>query len=291
MGLKHIALADLEKPEMDARSSIDEGKFEELVESIKRHGIIEPVVVREKGEGIYEIIAGARRVEAAHAAHLGKIPCMVTNLTDEQVDAVRLDENLVREDLNQVDIARYLERVMEKYNLTYDEIAARIGRTKAYISQLMTLLHKDPVLLNMVETGKIGYTQARELNRLPDEHARRRLAGFAARSGANSKTVHDWVERELTEINRTAGIFVTPEPVTDYTPAGPTMIVHPCRACGRVGDINAMHIFRFCPDCGQLLEMLIEGGSFKDEQPVKRNSVSPAGGAARVDEAAGNIDS
>ena len=291
MGLKHIALSDLEKPETDARSAVNEDKFEELVESIKRHGIIEPIVVREIGEGHYEIIAGARRVLAAHAARLGKIPCIVSNLTDDQVDAVRLDENLVREDLNQVDIARYLERIMEKYNLTYEEIAARIGRTKAYISQLMTLLHKDPVILDMVEQDKIGYTIAREINRLPDEHARRRLAGYAARSGANSKTVHDWVEKELVDLNRAAGVFAPPAPVMAPGPGTPAMVVHPCRTCGRVGDINAMHIFRLCPDCGGLLEMLIEGGSFKDEQPVKRDSVSSAGGAARFDKTTLNGDS
>lgn len=291
MGLKHIALADLMAPETDARSAINEIKFEELVESIKRHGVMEPVVVRERGEGLYEIVMGARRVSAAHAAHLGKIPCIVSNLTDEQVDAMRLDENLIREDLNQVDTARYIERLMIKYDLTYEVIATKLGRTKAYIAQLMQLLHKDPVLLEMVEKEQIGYTQARELNRLPDEHARRRLAGFAARSGANVKTVHEWVERELTEINRAAGIFLPPEPVTDYTPVGPAMIVHPCRACGRVGDINAMHIYRFCPDCGGLLEMLIEGGAFRDEQSTRRESMVSEANPADGDKAARNVDS
>lgn len=274
MGLRQIALADLEKPEIDTRSAVNEVKFEELVESIKRHGIIEPVVVREKGEGLYEIIVGARRILAAHAAGLGKIPCMVTNLTDEQVDAVRLDENMIREDLNQVDVARYIEKVMTAYNLTYEEISTRLGRSKAYISQLMNLLHRDPVIMEMVETEQIGYTVARELNRVPDEHARRRLARYASRSGANSKTVKDWVEKELDDLNRAAGTFVPPPPVTDYQPAGPAMIVHPCRACGNVGDINAMHILRFCPDCGQLLETLIETGAFRDEQPVMGSSVS-----------------
>lgn len=291
MGLKHIALSDLEKPEIDARSSVDEAKFEELIDSIKRNGIIEPVVVREIGDGRYEIIAGARRVLAAHAARLGKIPCIVSNLTDEQVDAVRLDENLVREDLNPVDTARYLERIMEKYNLTGEEIAVRIGRTRAYISQLMQLLHKDPVILEMVETDKIGYTVARELNRLPDEQARRRLAGYAARSGAKSTVVHEWVEKELVEINRAAGVFVPPPPVTYNDPGAPAMIVHPCRACGNVGDINAMNIFRLCPDCGHLLEMLIDGGSFKDEQPGNRGMVQETTSSGVTDEATGNVDS
>jgi len=291
MGLKHIALSDLEKPELDARSSVDEARFNELVESIKRNGVIEPVVVRETGAGRYEIIAGARRVLAAHAAHLGKIPCIVSNLTDEQVDGVRLDENLVREDLNPVDTARYLERIMIKYNLTGEEIAARIGRTRAYISQLMQLLHKDPVILNMVEQDKIGYTVAREINRLPDEHARSRIAGYASRSGANTKTVHEWVERELTEINKAAGIFNPPPPVTFHESASTATIVHPCRACGNVGDINAMHIFRFCPDCGQLLEMLIDGGSFKNEQQDKRSSLPAAPVGAAAGETAPGVDS
>jgi len=291
MPLKSIALSDLQKPETDARTAIDNAKFDELVASIRRHGLIEPVVVRQKGEGLYEVIAGARRVLAAHAAGLGKIPCMVTNMSDEQVDAVRLDENLIREDLNQVDIARYLERVMAKYKLTYEEVASRLGRTKAYVSQLMTLLHKDPVLLDMVEKEEIVYTVARELNRLPNENSRRRLARFAARSGANSKTVHEWVERELVDMNRASGTFVEPPPVTYVEPGSPTMIVHPCRACGRVGDINAMQIFRFCPDCGQLLEQVIYEGVFKDEQRVKRGSLSPAGGASRVDKTAVDGDS
>ena len=291
MGLKHIALSDLEKPETDARSAVNEVKFEELIESIKRNGVIEPVVVREIGEGRYEVIAGARRVLAAHAAKLGKIPCIVSNLGDEQIDAVRLDENLVREDLNPVDTARYIERIMEKYNLTMEQIGARIGRTRAYISQLMQLLHKDPYILKMVEEDKIGYTVAREINRLPDEHVRRRLAGYATRSGANSPTVHDWVEKELLEINKASGVFIPSKPVPFTESASTATIVHPCRACGKVGNIDVMNIFRLCPDCGHLLEQIIERGAFKDEQQLKRGSVPSVAYSGDGNKAAPDSDS
>jgi len=232
--LRQIALTNLEAPSVDVRTVMDENKFDELVESIRHNGVIEPVVVRPLGEDKYEIVAGARRVMAARAAGMGKIQCIISSFSDEDVDIIRLEENLIREDVCQVDIARYVEKLMQKYGLTQEQAAKRIGRTPGFVSQMMSLLRKDPVVRDMVEQQEISYAVGRELLRIPTEKERRRYASFAKQSGANVQTVRNWANRVLLDTDRAAGEFHEPEAEPEETPIQPSIVTHPCRDCGRV---------------------------------------------------------
>lgn len=292
MAFKMLAINDFEPPGIDARTTVEEDKFEELIESIKHNGIIEPIIARDLGEGKYEVIAGARRLLAAKAAGLGKVPAIVNKYSDDQVDAIKLHENIIREDLNHVDIARYIEKIIMKYNLTQEEVAKRLGKTSAWVSQMLSLLRTDPVIRDMVETGELSYTIAREINRIPNEATRRRLAYHAKRSGCNSVTVKQWVNRELADMNKRAESFVPPE--TSPTPPEevikPVIPTHPCQSCGRVGDINAMWIFRLCPDCGKLLEDVIRQGVFNEDRNEGYSESGDVPDDASAGDAAGDTE-
>ena len=271
--LRNIAMSEIEKPKIDARTKFDENAYNELVLSVKRTGLIEPIVVRPKGDNVYEVVCGSRRFLACFEAGMGKIPCIVKNYTDEEVDMIRLDENIVREDMNQVDIARYIERLINTYHITQDEVAARIGRTGGFVSQMLTLLRKDTFVRDLVETGQIQYTTGRELLKIPVEETRKRYARYARDSGASASMVKQWADRELLELNRQAGEFRPPEETAPPEPYVPPIVTHPCIGCGRVGNIEAMVIYRFCPDCSHDLEIIIDKGAFRyePEQPTQRD--------------------
>jgi len=275
--IKNIALADILPPKIDARFVEDEDLFTGLVESIKHYGLIEPIVLRDLGEGKYEIIVGSRRVLAASTAGMGKIPAVICRCDDEQAEAMRLEENIQRKDLSPVDIARYIEKIMKEYKINQAEVARRLRRSPAYVTQMLDLLHKDPIIRDMVEKEEIPYSVGRELLRIPIEETRHRFARYAQKSGANISIVKGWTNRELSDLNRKAGDFHEPEPVpVDIIPVT-SIITHPCVACGRIGPLDAMVIFRTCPDCGQMLEQVINQGVFNESKTTNNDKSGDRG--------------
>jgi ParB/RepB/Spo0J family partition protein len=262
MPLKHIALGDLMSPEIDARTQASEEKFGELVESIKNHGIIEPLVVRDIGESRYEIVAGTRRYLAAKAAGHGKVPCLVRKLSTDEVLAIRLEENLIREDMNHVDIATYIDSIMNKFGLNQEDVAKKLGRTRAWVNQMLVLLKGDPLIKEMVKNEEIKYTTARELNRVPNQETRRRLAVHAGTSGCNTSTVKKWVNDELTMMDIKAKSFEQPVASDEPVVYKQHITVYPCSGCGAVGDVQAMHDYKMCPVCASVVHSGIQEGIF-----------------------------
>jgi len=275
---KQIPLGEISPPKIDARTMVDEDKFEELVASIRRLGVLEPVVLRPTGDNEYEVVLGARRVLAANAAGLGKIPAIVRKIDDTEVDAIRLDENVIREDMNPVDIGRFIIRVMQAHGINQSEVARRFGRDPAWVSQMVGLVQKDPVITKMVENEEISYTVGRELLRVPNEQRRHFLASHVKRSGANVPTVRQWVAKELRDREVARENFEPPsaEPAPATIPGEP--VKYPCQACNRLGNIEAMTHLRLCPDCGDMIEGAIKQGVFSNESvPERPERPEPAG--------------
>ena len=136
------------------RKSFDEEKLEQLANSIKAHGIIQPILVR-KEDNYYKIIAGERRWRAARLAGLKKIPILEKDLDKRQTMEISLIENLQREDLNPVEEARAYKKLMDEFNITQEEIGIRIGKSRPAISNTMRLLSLDPRVLNYLIDGTI----------------------------------------------------------------------------------------------------------------------------------------
>lgn len=144
------------------RKSFNEEKIEELAESIKEHGIIQPLVVRRDGEG-YEIVAGERRWRAARKSGLKKVPCLIREFTDEENMLVAIIENLQREDLNPIEEAEGLNRMIDTYGLTQEQVSKSVSKSRPYISNSLRLLKLPKEIRDLVQQGELTAGHARAL--------------------------------------------------------------------------------------------------------------------------------
>lgn len=152
------------------RQTFDDNALEQLAESIRQHGLIQPIVVREIGRGgkggkqaKYEIIAGERRFRAAQKAGLTDIPVVVRDSTDEQTLALALIENIQRQDLNAIEEARAIARLLEEFKYSHDQAAQAIGRSRSATSNLLRLLNLSDLVQQYVIEGRIDMGHARAL--------------------------------------------------------------------------------------------------------------------------------
>lgn len=145
------------------RKNFDENLITDLALSISKHGVISPIVVQKKESGYYMIIAGERRFRAAKKLGKTTIPAIVRVCDDKQVDEIALIENLQREDLNPVDEAKGLKRLMQEYNLTQEELAVSVGKSRSAIANKLRLLTLSREVLFYLEKGALSEAHARTL--------------------------------------------------------------------------------------------------------------------------------
>ena len=171
-GLAELPVETLYRGAHQPRRRINEERIEELAASIRAQGLLEPVIVRPRTEGGYEIVAGERRWRAAQRAGLETIPALVRELDDRQAVAIALIENIQREDLNPLEEAGTLKRLLAEYEMTHEEIADAVGRSRAAVSNLLRLLNLAPEVRQMIDNGALEMGHARALLALPvDEQA------------------------------------------------------------------------------------------------------------------------
>jgi ParB family chromosome partitioning protein len=173
------------------RRRFDEESLNELAGSLGERGVLQPVLVRPKPDGRYELIAGERRWRAARIAGLKQIPALVRDREDAEALEVALIENMAREDLNPVEEARACAALVEELGLTREEIGRRVGRGRVAVSNLMRLLDLPDEALELLEQGTFSEGHGRALLLAKDHAARRRLARSAAAEGWSVRTVED----------------------------------------------------------------------------------------------------
>ena len=148
--LKELPVEYLSRGRYQPRRDFNETALQELAESICAQGVIEPIIVREIALNRYEIIAGERRWRAAQCAGLDKVPCIIRHYTDEEAAEVTLIENIQREDLNPIEEALALSRLLEDFQYTHEEIAETIGQSRSKITNTLRLLHLDARVQQML---------------------------------------------------------------------------------------------------------------------------------------------
>lgn len=158
-----LPIEQLQPGEYQPRTRMDEESLQELAASIKSQGIIQPILVRPVVGGRYEIIAGERRWRAAQLARLDEVPVLIRNIPDEATLAVALIENIQRENLNPVEEAVGLKRLMSEFDLTHEEIAKSVGRSRTAVTNLLRLLGLSHGAKQLLEHGKIEMGHARAL--------------------------------------------------------------------------------------------------------------------------------
>ncbi len=169
--IKEIDTIDINKIEPNAnqpRKVFNEDAIQELAESIKQHGMIEPLIVQKGKKGFYTIIAGERRWRAAKIAGLKEIPIVVKDYTDQEIMEIALIENIQREDLNAIEEAEAYNRLIEEYHLKQDEVAERVSKSRVAITNSLRLLKLDERVRTMVIEDKIKAGHARTLLGITD---------------------------------------------------------------------------------------------------------------------------
>lgn len=203
-GLKEVDI-DLVRPNPNQpRKHFDEEALAELADSIKKHGLIMPIVVNNMENGRYMIIAGERRYRAAKMAGKTTIPVVVRSYSDREIKEISLIENLQREDLNPIEAANAMKQLMDEYHLTQEELAERIGKSRPAVTNTLRLLSLAPEVISMVSSGRLSAGHARALVTLPED-AQYKLATDAVKDGLSVRDI----ERSVRDY------FASPEELAD----------------------------------------------------------------------------
>lgn len=168
-GFKNLPLHRVEPNPDQPRQDFDEEELEALAESIRIHGILQPLTVRETGDGYYQIIAGERRWRAARAAGLSEVPAHVVEANDRKAMELALIENLQRQDLNCVEEALGYQSLIKEYGLTQEEAAERVGKSRPAVANTLRLLTLNEKVLEMLRTGLLSAGHARAVLSLKSE--------------------------------------------------------------------------------------------------------------------------
>lgn len=177
-----IRISSIEPNLSQPRKEFDEEALSELAESIAQHGILQPLLVKPVGDGMYQIVAGERRWRAARMAGLTEVPALVKELSDEEADKIALIENLQREDLNAVETAKGYQRLMEKYDMTQEDLAKAMGKSRPQIANMLRIVSLSDDILALISNGKLTAGHAKALLTAP-EASRSQLAKRAAEEG------------------------------------------------------------------------------------------------------------
>ena len=169
--IKEVDLKDINPGRFQPRTNFDSEKLSELTNSIKNHGVISPILVREVGLNKYEVIAGERRLRASKAANLKTIPCIIDQKKDQDALESALIENLQREDLNAVEEARGYDRLKREFGLTQDEVASATGKARSTIANSLRLLTLPTKVLDMLSSGQIEKGHAKLLASLDEQES------------------------------------------------------------------------------------------------------------------------
>ena len=169
--IKEIDLDQIKPNRFQPRQSFDEQKINELSQSIEKHGILSPILVRETGAGGYELIAGERRLRAAKQAGLQTAPCMVDSAEDQLALELALIENLQREDLNPIEEARGYDRLKREFSLTQDKIAEVTGKARSSVANSMRLLNLPSSIIDLLYAGELEKGHAKILASMESKEA------------------------------------------------------------------------------------------------------------------------
>lgn len=167
--LRELPVELIQRGKYQPRRDMDQDALEELAESIKQQGIMQPIVVRPIGEGRYEIIAGERRWRASQLAGLDRVPALVRDVPDEAAVAMALIENIQRENLNAMEEALALQRLQEEFELTQGEVAQAVGKSRTTVTNLLRLINLTTEVRTMLEHGDLEMGHGRAMLTLDPE--------------------------------------------------------------------------------------------------------------------------
>lgn len=210
-----VVYIDIEqiKPNVNQpRKKFNEERIAELAESILKHGIIQPLVVRRSGD-FYEIVAGERRWRAARRADLGKVPCIIREFSDEENMLIAIIENLQREDLDPIEEANGLNQMIKKFGMTQEEVSKSISKSRPYISNSLRLLKLPEYIQELVSEGKISMGHARALISVEDPKLQSEICSRIVKDGLSVRDVEKLVAQNTRPRRKRAKRVKSPDTV------------------------------------------------------------------------------
>ena len=164
-----LRLSSIEPNKDQPRKQFDEDALMELADSIRQHGVIQPLLVRPLDNGMYQLVAGERRWRASRMAGLMEVPVVIRDLSDHEAMEIALIENLQRRDLNVIEEALGYQQLMDKYDMTQEKVAERVGKSRPAVANALRLLNLPEQVIEMVKAGEVTAGHARALLKLEDE--------------------------------------------------------------------------------------------------------------------------
>ncbi|WP_044641411.1 ParB/RepB/Spo0J family partition protein [Risungbinella massiliensis] len=192
--IKEVSVDELRSNPYQPRRHFDEEALKELTDSVREHGIIQPIVVRKSIKG-YQIVAGERRVKAAKNAGLSTIPAVVKEYSDKQMMEIALIENLQREDLNPIEIAVAYEKLIEELGYTQQQLAERLGISRPLVTNILRLLELPTNLQEYVSRGTLTKGHAMALLSIKEKDIQRKLAERALKDGLSVRQLEELVQQ------------------------------------------------------------------------------------------------
>ncbi|MBE6759949.1 MAG: ParB/RepB/Spo0J family partition protein [Ruminococcaceae bacterium] len=197
-----LRVTEIEPNRNQPRVIFDEESLQELADSIREVGIIQPIIVRTQATGGYQIVAGERRWRAAQLAGLTEVPVVIKELSDREMAELALIENLQREDLDAVEEAEGYRYLMSEYSMTQEQVAERVGKSRPAVANSVRLLELPEKVLDMLRDGDLAAGHARALLSLPTGEDMVRVGAMVARKGMTVREVERIVKKEK-EVGKT----------------------------------------------------------------------------------------
>lgn len=195
--LARLPIADIDPNPFQPRGEISDEELKELCESIRLHGVLQPIVVVARADGRYLLVAGERRLRAARMAGLAEIPAVVTSMSDVEMAEAALIENLQRKDLNCIEEARGYERLIKEFGFTQEDLGIRLGRSQSAIANKLRLLRLDEEIQSLISREIISERHGRALLRLEDQAEQVMVARTVAKKNLSVRETEELVDRTL----------------------------------------------------------------------------------------------
>ena len=196
--ITEVKLSELRSNPYQPRKVFDEDKLKELSNSIKEHGVFQPIIVKKSIKG-YEIIAGERRVKASLLAGKETIPAIIREFSDEDMMEIALLENLQRENLNAIEEATAYEKLLKHLNLTQEELAKRLGKSRSHITNMIGLLSLPESVKELISSNELSMSHARVLSKLESSEEIESLANKIVNDNLSVRDIEDLTREDIVE--------------------------------------------------------------------------------------------
>ena len=242
----NLPLDDIAEPKIEFRQVATQEGLEELASSIKRVGVIEPIIVTPRGDK-FEIITGWRRWKAAQMAEKVTIKAIVLSKKPRDIALMKIHENLFRENVDDVSQGMYFKYLQSNYTLSNEDLAHLVGKSKAYVEQRLRILKADKATKAALSGGQINFTVARELIGIPAQSVRERFLRYAVERGANYLTVREWKRNFLRETRKTERLEREGLPLVQTGPIPP--LESECSFCKGKFPQEQLVTLKSCTGC------------------------------------------